>query len=86
VIGDGEDFPGDATERAAQCSAHTATGAPKPPDGSPMDGAATKLAVQDREWLDRPADVTFERFKRSDLEPMNIPPSVVSALQPIIEQ
>lgn len=54
-------------------------------DGTPTDEAAAKFAVQDREYLDEKVSVEFERFKKTDLEPMNLPPSVLSVLMLIID-
>jgi len=58
---------------------------PHKPDGSLTDEAAVKFTVQDREQLDVKTEISLDHFKRADLEPMNLPPSVIAALLPIID-
>jgi hypothetical protein len=55
------------------------------PDGEPTSEAAAKFAIQDREFQEQKVDIALDHFRRSDLEPMNLPPAVLSALWPIID-
>lgn len=55
------------------------------PDGTPADDAQAKFAVDDRKMLDDKITIDLGRFKRGDLEPMNLPPSVIAGLLPIID-
>lgn len=55
------------------------------PDGTVTDEAAAKFAVQEREFLDETVSVELDHFKKSDLEPMNLQPSVIAALILIID-
>lgn len=55
------------------------------PDGDATNEAAAKFAVDDRGYLDVKVSIVLDHFKRSDLEPMNLPPSVITLLLPIIE-
>jgi hypothetical protein len=54
-------------------------------DGNPTEEAAAKFAVADRDALDVKFEIALDHFKRADLEPMNLPPSVITALLPIID-
>lgn len=54
-------------------------------DGQPTEKASAELTVTMRARLDSQINVDFERFTRAELEPMNLPPNVISALLPIIE-
>ncbi len=58
---------------------------PRKNDGEPTSEASAKFTVQDRELQEQTTDVALDHFKRSDLEPMSLPPSVISALWPIID-
>lgn len=55
-------------------------------DGDPTEAARAKFSLDERAWLDAPVtDVKFDRFKKADVEPLNLAPSVISALLPIID-
>lgn len=55
------------------------------PDGNPTEEAAAKFAVEDQEQLDIKIDIALWHFRGTDLEPMNLPPKVISGLLPIID-
>lgn len=54
-------------------------------DGKVTQEAEAKFAIMDGEWRAKDAGATLDRFKRSELEPMGLPPSVLAALMPIID-
>lgn len=58
---------------------------PRKADGSIADEVQSQFSVKMRGLLDQDAKVVFDKFKRDQLEPMNLPPSVISLLLPIIE-
>lgn len=59
---------------------------PRLPDGKVAGDVDAKFALQDAEMLDLESGLTLEpHFKRGDLEPMKLPPPVLSALWPIID-
>lgn len=84
IAGDAEKLKGLVTQYTTARNQMIASLARKP-DGTPTEDAAAKFTALDREWLDKPADVTLDHFKRSDLEPMGLQPAIVSALMPIID-
>lgn len=58
---------------------------PRKADGTISDEAQAQFAVKMRSLLDAAARTHIDKFKRSELEPMSLPPSVISLLLPIIE-
>lgn len=73
------------TSRYARVRNQTLAQQPRSPDGNLTQEAAVKFTLQDSELLDAQADVDIPHFKRTDLEPMNLPPAVIAALMPIID-
>lgn len=54
-------------------------------DGKVPADVDAKFAVRDQEMLDTDSGLSLERFKKSELEPMKLPPSVLNALWAIID-
>jgi hypothetical protein len=54
-------------------------------DGKLSGDDEAKFALRDADILDQDAGLTLEPFKRSELEPMKLPPAVLAALWSIIE-
>ncbi len=55
-------------------------------DGNLTDKGAADVALALRARSDAQIGIDLERFNRGDLEPMNLPPAVISALLPIINE
>ncbi len=58
---------------------------PRLPDGKVAGDVDARFALEDGKMQDQETGLTLEHFKRSDLEAMKLPPSVLGALWPIID-
>lgn len=58
---------------------------PRKADGTIASDVDAKFGQYDSGMQDQDSGVTLEHFRRSDLEPMKLPPSVLAGLWPIID-
>lgn len=58
---------------------------PRKADGTPSDAAQAQFQIDDQARLKQPANIELGHFKRADIEPLNLQPSLISALLPIID-
>lgn len=58
---------------------------PRLPDGKVAGDVDAKFALRDGEMLEQNSGIVLDRFKRSELEPMKLPPAVLNALWSIID-
>lgn len=58
--------------------------AEKKPDGELTPGALAQFNLDDRKWREAPAGVKLLPLPRAEIEAMNLQPSILSALIPII--
>lgn len=58
---------------------------PRLPDGKVAGDVDAKFALRDGEMLEQESGIVLDHFKRSELEPMKLPPVVLNALWPIID-
>jgi hypothetical protein len=55
-------------------------------DGNLTDKASARFLTEDAELLDASSGVTLDRFKKVEIEPLNLQPGVIAALLPIIDE
>lgn len=73
------------TSRFQRAHNQALIGQARKPDGALTDEAQSAMAAHDAGLLEMEEKIDFERFKRAEIEPLNLPPAIISALMPIID-
>ncbi len=60
--------------------------AERKPDGNLTEKASAKFLTEDAELLDASSGITVDRFKKAEIEPLNLQPGIIAALLPIIDE
>lgn len=55
------------------------------PDGTLTQEEQARFLAAEADLLDSPAGVDLPRFKRSDIEPLNLAPPILAAIMPLID-